>query len=390
MASNRNVILLGAGASAEASIPMLNGFVDRMVDISLRGKSKRGALTPADKDIFEDVRTIRDSLDDYHGRAAFNDRNIEDILSILALAANSGRARERKQLGALVKAIARTIDLECSVPISKFNQDKQPTSLGTYGAFWRHLINHCCVEDELPAVVTLNYDLVLERALVAALVGSTWNPYDKTLPYTSVKIFYHCATVSDAVYSIRGANFSNRGDNNHSGYVLEAREPKPGRQLKVTILKPHGSLNFPQKKTESRDFQEPCEAPLLMPPVFNKMGEKALTGVWERALDCFRAAVNVVICGYSLPKTDMYMQYFLKAALGPNRDLSKITVFDPVLHKPIAAAAEMRERFGFVFSEQVRGRIDYEPNFSSKSDASGTFAALVHTLGNNSGDILFL
>lgn len=125
-----------------------------------------------------------------------------------------------------------------------------------------------------------------------------------------------------------------------------------------------------------------------MPPIFNKTGERALSSVWAQALDVLRQAVNVVICGYSLPKTDMYMQYFLKAALGPNKYLSRIVVYDPTLFRSGEAGTSMRSRYSDVFSEQIRGRINFKP--TPQYGPEGTFAALAAALSKSPGEVLFL
>ena len=75
------VFILGAGFSYDAGIPLLIGFVDRMLDFAIKEKSSDQPLSPADIEIFKDAMKIRNELDGYHGRANFDDRNIEDLLS---------------------------------------------------------------------------------------------------------------------------------------------------------------------------------------------------------------------------------------------------------------------------------------------------------------------
>ena len=66
---------------------------------------------------------------------------------------------------------------------------------------------------------------------------------------------------------------------------------------------------------------------------------------WRKALNKLRNAKNVIFIGYSLPLTDIYMQYFLRAALGPNTDINRIFVFDPILCKNTSSSENMRNRF---------------------------------------------
>jgi hypothetical protein len=79
-----NIIIFGAGVSADAGIPLLANFVDKMWEFAVRGKNGQDELSDEDKIIFKKVLDIREELNGYHGRASLDDRNIEDILSILS------------------------------------------------------------------------------------------------------------------------------------------------------------------------------------------------------------------------------------------------------------------------------------------------------------------
>lgn len=81
---SNNVIILGAGFSHDAGIPLLGGFVERMWEFAARKTHNGNPLDAADLEIFEDAIQVKNELDSYHGRAVFDDRNIEDILSILS------------------------------------------------------------------------------------------------------------------------------------------------------------------------------------------------------------------------------------------------------------------------------------------------------------------
>ena len=55
------------------------------------------------------------------------------------------------------------------------------------------------------------------------------------------------------------------------------------------------------------------------------------------------------------------MQYFLKAALGPNLDIDKITIFDPVLFQDNEASKNIEDRYRSCFSEQLNKRLVFLP-----------------------------
>jgi hypothetical protein len=121
-----NVIILGAGASHDAGIPLLAGFVERMWEYDVRGTNGQDHLSDSDKTIFRRAMEVFKELDGYHGRSAFDDRNIEDILSILSFNIIAGRKQDRDKLDHTIKAIARTIELSCAVKHSgKLNQKEE-------------------------------------------------------------------------------------------------------------------------------------------------------------------------------------------------------------------------------------------------------------------------
>jgi len=68
-----NVLILGAGLSYGARIPLLGGFVERMLDYAVRKSGNGEPLSPADIAIFERAMQIRKDLDRYHGRAEFDE-----------------------------------------------------------------------------------------------------------------------------------------------------------------------------------------------------------------------------------------------------------------------------------------------------------------------------
>jgi hypothetical protein len=110
-----NVILFGAGASAEAGIPLLNSFVDTMWEYAFRGKVGDKAIAESDREILIEANKIREDLERYNSRASFDIRNLEDILSLLSFEALTGEVQAARY-DMLVKAVARTIELSCKFP----------------------------------------------------------------------------------------------------------------------------------------------------------------------------------------------------------------------------------------------------------------------------------
>ena len=186
------------------------------------------------------------------------------------------------------------------------------------------------------------------------------------------------------------------------GSTPEVRWGEDGEQ-EIIYLKPHGSLNWEKslspdlakaKANEIRPNQFPMkslEAPLILPPIFNKMNSPQINVVWKAALEILREAKNIVIVGYSLPRTDIYMQYFLKSAVGPNQNLQKIIVFDPVLFREDERTKQMESRYKECFAPQFTNRITFRPPTGPAvtKDRLGTFFHFLQTIRYHPNQVLF-
>jgi SIR2-like domain len=212
-----------------------------------------------------------------------------------------------------------------------------------------------------PALITFNYDLVLERTL-----------WDYFHCYGHAQNKPHVASCA-VKYHFGACDFALKGGLPHTYGTTRGQRAEfcweNKAEIEIPYLKLHGSLNWEKKgptrsRTESGEMIRPLsfptmvvEQPLILPPVFNKMNSSAVNGVWKTALEVLRHAKNIIIVGYSLPKTDIYMQYFLKSAVGPNSSLQRIIVFDPILFQEGQSSNEMKQRYLECFSPQFSGRI---------------------------------
>ena len=396
------VLILGAGFSKPAGIPLLGGFVDRMWELAIRGKAEK-PLDSEDIKIFSDAMAIRDELDGYHGRAMFDDRNIEDILSILSFNVMAGGKKERDKLTAMAHAIARTIELSCTVKHPGIEPRKGRVIADgpdLYRDFWKALFKSLADGRKLPSIITFNYDLVLERSLLQTVVGTHFGVSNR-LPFERLRLRYDYSQIPTIQYRVQYASYDTWSSSERSmseGTLLEI-EPLNETQAaaEIEILKLHGSLNFPRHRTAinpkapspAHNIAAAQTDPFIQPPVFNKTTDGRGSTMWATALERLRGAKNVVIVGYSLPQTDIYMQYFLKAAVGPNRNLNRITVFDPVMFTQSDAKVSMQHRYESCFSPQLRNRIEFLPRAVADRIPNGTTESFVASLTNNPGTLLF-
>lgn len=364
-----NVILLGAGSSSDAGIPLLCNFVECMWEYAMRGKVGQEPIPGAALAMLTEANNIRKELASYQSRANFDDRNLEDILSILSFEAFSGQPKWIEKREILVEAISLTIELSCKLKVELQPPQKayiEDHITNIYHALWKAFFSET-LQNSLPAILTFNYDLVLERSL--------WQ-YFHQMDYASnscpksvcLKYYYdaiHDCKISGATHTYQGSSrsYSGRKAVFISSDVNEI-------ECTIPYLKLHGSLNW-ERKNDPKRYSElnwiptkPLPNPFILPPVFNKLNDAEINQVWNKALSLLRHAKNLIIIGYSLPSTDVYMQYFLKSGIGPNGDLNKIIVFDPELFKDNEKAEAMRKRYSECFSPQLQSRIKFQPDTS--------------------------
>lgn len=383
-----NVIILGAGFSFDAGIPLLRNFVDCMWDFAMRKRAYGNPLDAGDIKVFQDAANVRNALDGYHGRASFDDRNIEDILSILSFNVLSGSSEAKQQLTSITRAIARTIEITCAVKHPGIPSDGRYMAIRDepfqYREFWRAILHWYSETGSLPTIITFNYDLVLERSLLQLMIGTFYTrPTSAAHSFRDIKIKYHYPHAPEELWTMKPCEFNTAEfPRTEPGTILERNTASASSSmLEIEILKLHGSVNFPTKPPTKDDYQynisAPQDNPFILPPIFNKLSTTTPGEMWKVALQRLNEAHNVIFVGYSLPPTDIYMQYFLKAGLGPNLNINEIHVFDPAA---AATGAQLKERYQTCFSPQLRSRITFHE--------SGT-NAFIGTLQKQPHSILF-
>jgi len=394
-----NVFLFGAGVSAAAGVPLLKPFLDKMWEYSIRERVNDTPLSKEDCQILGIATNIRIALERYNSRANFNDRNIEDILSLLSFEAlRGGDAKE--DYNKMVRAVAKTIELSGSLKYQEQSPRIYEFYKSLYHEFWRLFLTGE-LKGMVPAIITFNYDLILERAL--------WETFhyhaqdSQRYPIDSIKLKYYYGEMQFAVKT-HDHLFTHVRENQETR-VFETKgfrpsfiyDPNEKTRIEIPYFKLHGSLNWPLELQIGSHLANPptkaIDSPLILPPVFNKMNTTATNNVWSTALSVLQHAKHIVVVGYSLPRTDIYMQYFLKAAVGPNSSLQKITVFNPALFNDNEEAREMKSRYEDCFSRNFANRIDFRPpvagykeprpDLDDYRDRIGTFNHFVSSVRND-------
>lgn len=287
------VYILGAGFSAPLGLPVISNFWKK--------SSKIARSNPADFGFFEDIIKKLGSTSaasDYFDYSRFN---IEEAMSILEVSGNLGKGTS---LEALQKYIVNVI--VASTPeigeqdISTLPNDWRDKVFGVddrwqwYGHFvaslfhlkliprpyedpYRQIKHELWMHDfkgaESYAIITLNYDMVLEK--ICDFLNSYCHKGSKP-----------------------GIHF--------------ASSLKESSELQRPILcKIHGSV----------------DGGTIVPPTYLKgLYHDSIPESWKLAYEVLSQAHQIRILGYSLPLSDSYVKYILKAAVVTGRQLESVDV----------------------------------------------------------------
>jgi hypothetical protein len=339
------VYVLGAGASAHAGAPLLRDFI-----VTARHLLESQRVTLPRRQAFELALGWIDSLRSSAYYVDLDLDNLEHVFSVAELLSQVGDETGRAVADALGQMIAVTLDMTCAV----FHTPGAPLSDPTYAHF-ASSIRPAYNEDRRrdlvrDAVITFNYDSLLDTALVAARreidYGLDEPPRLSGFP----------------LYKLHGS--VNWG-------VCTKCQGKV-QVVKASALPPHTTLEPFSKpglrvelKWAERLSSMRCEGckvtgalrPKLIPPTWSKRVADStdLGRVWKAAINALERATRLVAIGYSMPPTDTFFQYLCALGFRDNHRLEEIVV---VTHRH-DSALEDRYRRVFARSMHDRGKLSF-------------------------------
>jgi len=293
--TRRVVYFLGAGFSAPFGLPVMSTFLEKSKDLYFENPSRYGHF----QEVFEEIGRMSIVKNCYKTDLF----NIEEILSILTMQKS---LRGRKLNDVFVRYIRDVIDyytprpqrLAQKTPVPKW-KEQLFSSIGEVQqslAFFVASLAPSRILRASPGAGTVHAETLASPPKVKYDVISL--NYDKVLENFAR---YIQATVARAPISFQV----------HGGPET-AEEVASRPTVKVTLAKLHGSV----------------DSPALVAPTWNKDVKKPLRDAWKSALELLENANHIRIIGYSLPTSDAYIKYLLRAAAiaSPNKNLKKIDV----------------------------------------------------------------
>jgi hypothetical protein len=281
------VYLLGAGFSAPLGLPLINNFLMKAKDMYAADSKRYSHFS----EVFKRIDRMHVAKS-YYRTDLFN---IEEILSILEMTERVTGSDLREFIRFIKEVIEHFTPL---VPPINFQYGnwwsapfKDASTWSGYFTFVGHLLRFRCRPMEETAygkkhielqsspldkpqvkynIISLNYDLVLEM-MASLLVCGKLSPNARSFNTTF---------------------------------------ERPLADGDVGLAKLHGSVDSNN----------------IIAPTWNKGIFSGMVNIWNAALEMLRNANHIRIIGYSLPESDAYIKYLLKAAVINSPHLKKIDV----------------------------------------------------------------
>lgn len=338
--TDNNVYILGAGFSADAGLPVVAEFMNRLRDTVKHTEDSGNAKGLK---ALERVVSFRKQASSAAYRLNIDIENIEQLFS---LAAATDQTLEED----LKESIALTLDycsstaplveiaLGFSTPgptelISWMREqqlilDDSRNNVGAYNYYLLQMLGYLqkSYEHSKNAIISFNYDLVAEKAL------------------SKLKIPFH--------YGLKRATI-------HSDAGVTKDEGIP-------LLKLHGSLNWGYTGRHgeklnvygsSQEISALGHKRLLIPPTWQKVFVGHMAQIWNEARTAITKATRIIVIGFSMPETDIHFKYLLGAGLKENISLRKVIFVNPT---PLAEF-EPKLQAMFQPSFLTKAALDYYP-----------------------------
>jgi len=293
----RVVYILGAGFSCPLGLPLMKDFYDKSRELARNDESKYGYFA-------EVIGTIygTHSAQNYFEYPRFN---IEEALSILEMRENLGgkvnRERYERYIIDVIKGCTPDIppqDFHPNYAEWKTEIFGREENWNWYGHFFASLVGLKLRLEKGKETGEAKKSLGLERIR------------DRNVEYSIVTLNYDAIPekVCDYInhYTSRLAGEDIRFIDGEDKQVTS-----DGKASLPYLVKIHGCVNKGK----------------IIPPTYIKgLYQKEMPVSWKVAYALLMKANEIRIVGYSLPSSDCYIKYLLKAAIGDSKQLDRIDI----------------------------------------------------------------
>jgi hypothetical protein len=311
----KTVVILGAGASRCLGTPLMWDFREKALNLS---ESQLDSRSKSHFDAFREL--LLDRLQRLYARSNVQLGNIENVFNLVEMGTLIRKLPDTPadEIAALAESmryvLAKTVEQTSNFP-QKGGTIRAPAPYATLVG----PLKEKPARARDVAFLTMNYDLAIDVALHHIGAQVTYEiDADHDVP-TGVPVLklhgsLHWATCPRcqqiAAYPLEPLLTRQRFTDAHNPHVMQVLEHLPVWE--------HGCGTYLS------------DAPVIVPPSWNKTSRyEALGRVWQRAAAELATAENVIVIGYSLPRTDSFFQELLALGLAGTSRLRSFVVVDP-------------------------------------------------------------
>jgi hypothetical protein len=346
---DENVIILGAGASADSGAPLMNNFIDKAEDLLSDGLNNR--FDRETRKQFGKVFELLADLQQVHSKARMDLNNIENVFGAIEM------AQIIKRLGSIPpEEIATYREAIVSLIIETIEQsmifNHENTQIYAPDSY-TNLMSFISGGDfkNNTSIITFNYDIGIDTAISRAgyrvqygFEGNQNKLNDFNLYKLHGSINWAISKNDDKIYPYY--------PNWYLTDLTVTNDPKKKGSCRLPISKYFSKIN-----SHNPDLILLKNESLIVPPTWNKNSyQGTISTIWEKAAEKLSAAKRIYVIGYSLPESDSFFRYlFALGTLGSTRIRNVIVI------NPEPPGGNVDKRFQSLIGESILSRYSYIP-----------------------------
>jgi len=274
--------LIGAGFSAIAGLPVMSNFIVKAKD-----------LYYSDKEKYKSFRPIFDRIDELGKlKTYFNSDllNIEELLSIYDMESTLESSRKKDTFSSFIIEVINSYSFKSE----NIEHDKPSNWLDfVYGKSTIH--------KNITAFASSIFQLEFfdQPASTIELAFRT-RKINSNINYSIISLNYD-TILESAVQSV---------SNGYNSNIIFEKEQYLDDWTIPMLFKLHGDI----------------EKGKIIPPTWSKSIKDDMKNIWRNAFEVLKNSTQIRFLGYSLPISDTYFQYFLKASIKNNPYLKNVDI----------------------------------------------------------------
>ena len=315
------VFILGAGASKEAGVPVMNDFLKRA-----RTLWNSGVFKDEHRE-FQTVFNAIGKLQLLHSKSRFNIQNLEEVFSVFEMAKVLGKLGDfspneiNSIINSLKKVITKTIEHELKFPVQKREKIVSPVQYGNFSKLL-HFLTKVAQPKQSVSIITFNYDIAVDFALNE----SSYISYNYG--------FEEEKSNKDDIVLLKLHGSINWGK------CFKCQKILPWK-LGIYLMGHGVSVGYEGKEvsipigSQLHEYEH-CPGyflhnePVIIPPTWDKFYHRnKISQIWKKAASELSEAANIFVIGYSYPETDAFFKYLYSIGSVGDAIIENFWVFNP-------------------------------------------------------------